>query len=94
MARSAARRAGRRLRLATFWRADGDLDEAARHVDHPDVAMICNNLGTLLLQQRRDAEADGQFRRALSIAERAYPAGHPMTAGILHNLDRPRVAGS
>jgi tetratricopeptide (TPR) repeat protein len=33
MARSAERSAARRLRLAAYWRADGDLDEAARHAN-------------------------------------------------------------
>jgi hypothetical protein len=34
------------------------------------------------------AEAEEHFRLALSIAEPAYPTGHPVTTGIRRNLDR------
>jgi len=58
--------------------------------DHPEVAVVCNNLGTLLLLRRTgEAEAQELFRRALSIAERTLPAGHPVIADIRHNLERP-----
>jgi Tfp pilus assembly protein PilF len=55
--------------------------------DHPEVALVANNLGTLLQQQHRAAEAADLFRRALAIAEHSYPPGHPTTTGILGNLE-------
>src|SRR6266508_1680926 len=57
--------------------------------DRPEVALIANNLGTLLHQQYRTAEAADLFRQALTIAEQSYPPGHPTTTGILRNLDAP-----
>jgi tetratricopeptide (TPR) repeat protein len=52
--------------------------------NHPEVAVICNNLGTLVSDQQR---AVSYLQRALSIAEQAYPADHPVIAAIRHNLD-------
>ncbi|MET9338937.1 tetratricopeptide repeat protein [Nonomuraea sp. NPDC003804] len=54
---------------------------------HPEVALVANNLGTLLHEQRRPEAADW-FRRALAIVERAYPPAHPVTLRIRRNLDR------
>jgi tetratricopeptide (TPR) repeat protein len=55
--------------------------------DHPEVALVANNLGTLLHQQHRATEAANLLRRALTIAENSYPPGHPTTTGIRRNLD-------
>jgi tetratricopeptide (TPR) repeat protein len=55
---------------------------------HPEVGLVANNLGTLLHDQNRRAEAGACYRRALEIAERAYPPTHPVTISARRNLDR------
>jgi len=62
------------------------IDEAAYGPDHPRVAIIVNNLGSVL-RDRDDLDgAEDAFRRALSINEAAYGPNHPKVAGCINNL--------
>ena len=68
--------------LAEFYRAAGRQDEAAEHFqravergNHPDLLL---NYGTILFEQRKYAEAEQIFRRAL--------AAHPGSAVVASNL--------
>ncbi|MFD6162897.1 tetratricopeptide repeat protein [Nocardia sp. NPDC060256] len=56
--------------------------------DHPEIAVLTNNLATLLHQQQRHTEATEYQRRALHIATRTLPPEHPILAAIRHNLAR------
>jgi hypothetical protein len=47
--------------------------------------MTLNNLAVLQKQRRKYRDADANFRRALSIFERALGAGHPNVAACLDN---------
>ncbi|HEV2377593.1 MAG TPA: tetratricopeptide repeat protein [Streptosporangiaceae bacterium] len=53
---------------------------------HPEVALILNNLGSLLCEQHRRTEAVELFSRALAVAQGTLRPGHPTTAGIFRNL--------
>jgi tetratricopeptide (TPR) repeat protein len=50
------------------------------------VAISLNNLGTLHRKQRKLAEAEGFYRRALTIYEEYFGPDHPETATSLNNL--------
>jgi len=52
--------------------------------DHPDVATGYNNLGALLQDQGKYAEAEQLFRRAIEIDENAF--GNPVVAKNYNNL--------
>jgi len=56
--------------------------------EHPEVAVVCNNLAGLLNDRQRTAEAIPLLRRALAIAGQAFPPDHPTTAAIRRNLSR------
>jgi tetratricopeptide (TPR) repeat protein len=73
-------------RAESLYRQALAIKEELLGADHPEVALIANNLGTLLHGQQRTAEAAQQFSRALTIARNSYPSGHPATLDILHNL--------
>ena len=62
------------------------MTEAALGPDHPEVAIRLNNLGQLYRAQRRYAEAEPFYRRALTIAEATLGPRHRLTAGIGGNL--------
>jgi hypothetical protein len=55
---------------------------------HPEVGLVVNNLGTLLMEQGRHAEAAECLRRALTIVERTYDPGHPLIGRVCRNLER------
>jgi len=44
---------------------------------HPEMAMPLNNLGVVLFEQKRLAEAEPLLREALAIDRKALPAAHP-----------------
>ena len=54
--------------------------------DHPDVATDLNNLGRLLQDTNRLAEAEPLMSRALAIFEASFGPDHPSTAIARDNL--------
>jgi CHAT domain-containing protein len=50
------------------------------------VASSLNNLANVYLYQGKHAEAEGLYKRALAVREKALGASHPHVAGDLHNL--------
>ena len=54
--------------------------------DHPNVAMVLNNLAELYLNQGRYADAEPLFKRSLAIDEKALGPDHPDVAMALNNL--------
>ncbi len=53
--------------------------------EHPDVAIILNNLAVLYRAQGKYAEAEPLYKRALAIREEALGPDHPHVAGSLEN---------
>jgi tetratricopeptide (TPR) repeat protein len=62
------------------------IDEASYGADHPNVAIVLNNLAQLLQATNRLAEAEPLMRRALAIDEASFGAEHPNLAIRLNNL--------
>ncbi|MBW2368638.1 MAG: tetratricopeptide repeat protein, partial [Deltaproteobacteria bacterium] len=60
--------------------------EKALGPDHPDVAMILNNLASLYVNQGRYTQAELLYKRALSIYEKTLGPDHPDVATSLENL--------
>ena len=54
--------------------------------EHPDVGQSLNNLATYYVKQRRQAEAEPLFQRALVIYQKAGGPEHPAVATLLNNL--------
>jgi tetratricopeptide (TPR) repeat protein len=54
--------------------------------DHPDVALVLNNLALLLQATNRLGEAEPLYRRALAILERAFGPEHSSTVMRLGHL--------
>src|SRR5262249_57565507 len=50
------------------------------------VALVLNNLASLCHNQRKLAEAEALYQRALAIRRQAYGSHHPMVAQSLNNL--------
>ena len=63
-----------------------EIDERSYGVGHPNVAVLLNNLGSLLQTMNRLVEAEPLMRRALEIDERSFGADHPRVAIRLNNL--------
>ena len=87
--------------LATIEQTNGHLDDAERRYrqalsikeqllgwDHPEIAVVCNNLGTLAHERRLRREAAEWYGRALRIAARPDLAAHPLGTAIRENLRR------
>jgi tetratricopeptide (TPR) repeat protein len=53
---------------------------------HPQVATTLSNLALVYQEQGKYADAEGLFKRALGIEEKALGAGHPDVARTLNNL--------
>ncbi len=53
---------------------------------HPLLAVTLNNLGLLVLDEGRVAEAEALFEEALAMARTVYGRSHPTVAAILNNL--------
>jgi tetratricopeptide (TPR) repeat protein len=62
------------------------LREAAQGPDHPDLAVMLNNLGNTLTLLGRDEAAQARFERGLALAERSLGEGHLLTMVLLDNL--------
>ena len=60
--------------------------EKALGPDHPEVALLLNNLALLYQVQGRYADAVPLYKRALAIREKALGPDHPDVAGSLNNL--------
>ena len=63
-----------------------EISEKTLGVDHPDTAIILNNLGHLLQSQGDLAGARPYYERALAIKEKTLGADHPDTSRSLNNL--------
>jgi Tetratricopeptide repeat len=57
-------------------------------VDHPDVALTCNNLGHLMINLGRPKAAALLLERAVSILETRVSPAHPHLALARNNLRR------
>jgi hypothetical protein len=64
-----------------------DIDEASYGPDHPNVAILLNNLAKLLQATNRLAEAEPLMRRALQILESGLPPDHPTLLTMRQNLE-------
>lgn len=53
--------------------------ERALGPNHPDVAQSLNNLGILYANQRKHAEAEPLYKRALEILKETWGLEHPIT---------------
>ncbi|WP_353735279.1 tetratricopeptide repeat protein, partial [Okeania sp. SIO2C2] len=62
------------------------INEKALGVDHPQVALILNNLAALYQGQGKYTEALPLVQRSLAIREKALGADHPRVAASLNNL--------
>ena len=54
--------------------------------DHPDYAVALNKLGIVVQAQGKYTEAEGLYKRALAIREKALGASHPDVGQTLNNL--------
>ena len=54
--------------------------------EHPDIALILNNLAELYEEQNRYVEAGMLYRRALGIFEKAFGTEHPFVAYVVAHL--------
>ena len=61
--------------------------EAVFGLDHPDVAIYVNNLGSVLRDLGDYAEAKAAFERALAICEAVFGPDHPNVSIIRGNID-------
>ena len=71
--------------IAAFHRAL-EIRERTFGPEHPEVAMVLNNMGTLCMMCGRAAEAEQYFRRSLAIKEAVHGPGYPGNAGTWLNL--------
>jgi eukaryotic-like serine/threonine-protein kinase len=90
--------------LGNLERLDGDNAQAETHLaralalldelapDHPDRAIVLNDLGNALEAQGRFDDARETFARAVREATRAFGAGHPRVAHGHYNLARLAIA--
>ena len=60
--------------------------EQAEGQNHPDVAVILNNLAAMYDDNGQSAKAEPLYKRSLTIMEKARGADHPDVAVILNNL--------
>lgn len=63
--------------------------EIRQHVlgnEHPNTALLLNNLACLYQAQEKHVEAEQFFRHALTIFEKRVGREHPSTTQMLHNL--------
>ncbi len=87
--------------LGFVWHREGDLEQAARYTsdglamrmkvlgsDHPETAISLQSLGDILIDTRRIGEAEGLFKAALRILERAHCERSPDMAWSLRGLAR------
>jgi tetratricopeptide (TPR) repeat protein len=54
--------------------------------NHTNYGVALNNLALAYRAQGRFADAEGAFRRALAVHEKAQGSGQPLVGGTLHNL--------
>ncbi|HEY5248957.1 MAG TPA: tetratricopeptide repeat protein, partial [Dermatophilaceae bacterium] len=62
------------------------LTESSRGVEHQEVAVVLNELGTVMVGLRNPTMARDLFQRALPILEKAYGPDNPLVAPNLNNL--------
>lgn len=75
-----------RSRAEAMFRESLGLREASDGPESSRVATVCNNLGMLLLQDRRFAESQPLLERALAIQTRLRGSEHLETLKVLQNL--------
>lgn len=56
-----------------------------KDADSPDLATALSNLGRLYRDQKRFADAEPLYKRALAIREKAFGAEDPSVAAVLRN---------
>jgi tetratricopeptide (TPR) repeat protein len=56
-----------------------------KDADSPDLATALSNLGRLYRDQKRFADAEPLYKRALAIREKVYGADDPSVAAVLRN---------
>ncbi|HEX7709001.1 MAG TPA: tetratricopeptide repeat protein [Thermoanaerobaculia bacterium] len=105
---SAAQRASQRNTLALALRRQGRLDEAIRILEevvvlrrtlpdadsNTDLAANLNNLGDMLHEEGRHAEAEPKLAESLAIFERGYGPDHVSVAFLLNSYANLRLAMS
>lgn len=69
-----------------FYRLSLAVRERALGPEHPDTALILNNLAVLYGEQQRYEEAEPLIRRALTIREKILGSDHLATATSMNNL--------
>ena len=85
---AAPRVAMRRPRFSTAARWTSDRKTLGPQ--HPNIAILLNNLGDLYYTRRQYAEAESAYTRALTAQEKALGPSHPQVANRLDKLARSR----
>ena len=67
------------------------LPKAEAALDGEDLAVICQGLANLLSQTARQGEAEGFYRKALAVREKAFGADHPKVASSLLGLGKTLI---
>ncbi len=74
------------INAETYYQNALRAEETASGKDHPQVAVILNNLGLALRQKSNNASAEPLFRRALAIQQKGLRPNDPAIASTYSNL--------
>ena len=66
------------------------IDQSSYGPDHPNVAILLNNLAELLRATNRLSEAEPLYRRALAICQKSLGPDYPLTVTVRTNLSALR----
>ena len=66
------------------------LEENKLEMKHPDMAVICDNLGTLYIEQNRYDEAEKWYKRAFEISKEILGDKHRNTFHALEGMEYAR----
>ena len=75
-----------RSRPESWYRRAFEVASAWYGKDHPQVALIANNLGTVLAKRDRPDEGEPLIRQAIRVVRRALGPSHPQLAPCRRNL--------